>query len=292
MHASSFQRHASILGLILGALATISPAMAAASFPQPGATPENVKPDAGDFPYMPPMPGSVLIGGVAPLDFRLLLSDIKEEDFVANNAIWKTYTPPPDATRDSLHNFYLAALTQARWNIVLDKPGGNGASAVIYAHYGLNGRNIWAYLLIGKTDYDLLVADATVIEAKLVVDLAAHCHLALMGVLFDFGTSKLRPESDPVLAQVAAMMTNEPKLKLDVQDYTDGLGSQESNLSLSKARADAVAAWLTDHGVTAGQLDAQGFGAQRPVASNDTAQGRARNRRVEIANPGCKAADQ
>ena len=88
------------------------------------------------------------------------------------------------------------------------------------------------------------------------------------------------------------MMTNEPNLKLEVQGYTDNAGDQDSELSLSKARAEAVTAWLTDHGVAAARLDAQGFGALRPVASNDTAQGRARNRRVEIANKACKAAVQ
>ena len=206
MHVSRFQPHANILGLCLfiGALATTCPAKAADSFPQPAATPETVEADTGDFPYLPPMPGSVLTGGVAPLDFRLLLSDLKEEEFIASNAIYKSYAPPPYATRESLHAFYRDALSTAHWSIVPDRPGDSaaGTNASFYAHYGLNGRNIWAYVLIGKTDYNLLVADATVSEAKLVGDLAAHCHLALRGVLFEFNTSKLRLESDPVLEQV------------------------------------------------------------------------------------------
>lgn len=147
------------------------------------------------------------------------------------------------------------------------------------------------HLLVGHGEYDLEVADATVSEAKLDGELTAQCHVALAGVLFEFNTSKLMPEFTAALEPLAAMMTDEPKLRLEVQADTNGAGNPDLELSLSKARADSVVAWLTDHGVAAGQLEAKGFGNLRPVASNDTAEGRGRNRRVKIASKACKSTE-
>ena len=237
------------------------------------------------------MPGSVLTSGRARTEpFYVQPSDAKQPDVVAKASIVKAYAPPPGMTPEQIANLYRAALLKAQWSIVAERKGEGGGDSLT-AHYGLNGRNIWAILQIGEKLYVLEVADATVGEAKLEADLGAQCHLALTGVLFDFNKSKLKPESDAILEQVAAVMTKEADLKLEVQGHTDGVGSQAFNLPLSKARAHSVVVWLTDHGVAAGRLDAQGFGKLKPVASNDTDEGRAQNRRVEIANKACKAAD-
>lgn len=93
MHAFKFSLRAFGLSLcqFLGALPMISPARAAALFPQPATTPENIKPEIGDFPYLPAMPGSALTTGfVMTKGFWLLLLERKEEELVAPNAIWKS----------------------------------------------------------------------------------------------------------------------------------------------------------------------------------------------------------
>jgi outer membrane protein OmpA-like peptidoglycan-associated protein len=156
------------------------------------------------------------------------------------------------------------------------------------AHYGDNGRNIWATLHLAETAYTIRVADATIAQGRLAADLGSKCHLALTGVLFDFNKSTLKPESDAVLRQVSALIAQDPALRLEIQGHTDNVGSDAYNQPLSLARANSVVAWLTQHGVAPARLTARGYGKTRPIATNATDEGRAQNRRVEIANPACK----
>jgi OmpA-OmpF porin, OOP family len=86
-----------------------------------------------------------------------------------------------------------------------------------------------------------------------------------------------------VLKQVAAGLQKNPNLKLEIDGYTDSVGDAAHNLDLSKRRAKAVASALAaQFGIDAARLTVNGFGADKPMASNDTADGRAANRRVEF----------
>ena len=82
-------------------------------------------------------------------------------------------------------------------------------------------------------------------------------------------------------------MAANPALKIEVQGHTDNLGGDDYNQKLSEARANSVMIWLTQHGVVAGRVTAKGYGKARPVADNNSDEGRMKNRRVEIADPGC-----
>jgi len=86
-----------------------------------------------------------------------------------------------------------------------------------------------------------------------------------------------------VLAEIAKLLANNPTLNLHVVGHTDSTGAFDHNMTLSKARADAVMnALVSAHGVAASRLQASGVGPLAPVASNDTEDGRAKNRRVEL----------
>ena len=103
------------------------------------------------------------------------------------------------------------------------------------------------------------------------------------GIYFDFGSDQLRPESQPVLQEIAAALKNNPGWKLHVNGHTDNVGGDAYNLDLSNRRAAAVKrALVNQYQIDAARLDPMGFGATQPKESNDTAQGRARNRRVEL----------
>jgi outer membrane protein OmpA-like peptidoglycan-associated protein len=103
------------------------------------------------------------------------------------------------------------------------------------------------------------------------------------GIYFDFAQATLKPESAPVLKEIAQALKDNPDWKLTVEGHTDNIGGDAYNLDLSKRRALAVKeALVAQYDIAPDRLANQGFGASRPVESNDTLEGRARNRRVEL----------
>jgi len=101
-------------------------------------------------------------------------------------------------------------------------------------------------------------------------------------VLFDTGKSDLRVEAQVALAKLAGIVLNYPSLHLGIEGHTDSTGSAEFNQTLSEKRADTVRDYLIGQGLDAKSLSSQGFGMSNPVADNNTAEGRQKNRRVEI----------
>lgn len=101
-------------------------------------------------------------------------------------------------------------------------------------------------------------------------------------ILFDFNKSEIKPESAPILDEIADVMLSDPKVKLEIQGHTDNIGGVEYNLTLSEARAKAVYDALVSRGVEPSRLRYRGFGFSRPITTNDTEEGRAKNRRTEF----------
>jgi outer membrane protein OmpA-like peptidoglycan-associated protein len=109
------------------------------------------------------------------------------------------------------------------------------------------------------------------------------CRAELPGVYFDTGSAFLLPQSTATLGVVAGLLRANPGWQLTVEGHTDPIGGVDYNLDLSRRRAGAVRdALLALPGLQGAKLQVQGFGATRPVARNDTLEGRARNRRVEL----------
>jgi outer membrane protein OmpA-like peptidoglycan-associated protein len=101
-------------------------------------------------------------------------------------------------------------------------------------------------------------------------------------VLFDTGKYSLRPAAREKLAKVGGIIMGHPGLRLDVERYTDSIGGDEYNQKLSEQRSGSVRDYLTQEGIASASIASKGFGKGQPVASNDTAEGRQRNRRVEL----------
>ena len=107
--------------------------------------------------------------------------------------------------------------------------------------------------------------------------------LATQGILFDTGSDRIRPESTPTLREIGEMLKEHADLKLAVEGHTDNTGNAAANQSLSEKRAQAIVAYLgTTYVVAAERLQTKGLGQTRPAGSNDTAEGRQQNRRVEL----------
>ncbi len=101
-------------------------------------------------------------------------------------------------------------------------------------------------------------------------------------VLFDTGSYTLKPGAREKLAKISGILLAYPALKVQVEGHTDSVGSDEFNQRLSEQRAESVREYLVDQQVPANAVTAFGFGNSRPVATNDTAEGRQQNRRVEL----------
>jgi outer membrane protein OmpA-like peptidoglycan-associated protein len=101
-------------------------------------------------------------------------------------------------------------------------------------------------------------------------------------VLFDFDSAALRSSSRSSLKEMADVFQKYPNTTLSVQGYTDSIGSAAYNKGLSNRRANSVAGYLEDIGVRSSRIETVGYGESEPRASNNTAQGRQLNRRVEI----------
>lgn len=108
-------------------------------------------------------------------------------------------------------------------------------------------------------------------------------HIAIYGINFDSNKADLKPESKASLDQVAEFMKAKPEVKIHVVGHTDNVGSLESNLKLSRARAGSVVtALVNDYGIEEARLNPAGVGQLAPIATNATEEGRAMNRRVEL----------
>jgi outer membrane protein OmpA-like peptidoglycan-associated protein len=114
-------------------------------------------------------------------------------------------------------------------------------------------------------------------------DLKQNGRAQVYGIYFDFASAKIRPQSAPVLQDIAKAMKDNPSWKPSIEGHTDSIGDAASNHDLSKRRAAAVKQVLvTQYHAAADCFVTAGFGASHPVDSNDTIEGRARNRRVEL----------
>ncbi len=106
--------------------------------------------------------------------------------------------------------------------------------------------------------------------------------IILYDILFDTDKADIKQSSDKQLQHVVTLLKNYPELNLEIQGHTDSKGSDDHNMKLSQQRAETVNKYLALFGIDSKRLKAKGYGETKPVASNDTEEGRAKNRRVEL----------
>lgn len=154
-----------------------------------------------------------------------------------------------------------------------------------------NGQETWAFLeaFNDGRNYELHIIERQQMKQDVLASAAAfqaglkeNGHVAVPGIFFDFGKAEIKPESDAALNEVVKLLQGSPALKVWVVGHTDNVGSPESNMTLSSTRAAAVVKALMQKGIAPKRLAPQGAGPYAPVATNDTDDGRAHNRRVEL----------
>lgn len=143
-----------------------------------------------------------------------------------------------------------------------------GAKGFIPVSENLDLTNVAEYKVINR---DLLLVPIEIGET-----------VRLNNIFFDFGKSILRTESFPELDRIVALMNQSTGLEIELSGHTDNVGSDNVNLKLSEDRAKAVQSYIVSKGILESRINAKGYGKTKPVAGNDTEEGKQMNRRVEF----------
>lgn len=184
---------------------------------------------------------------------------------------------------------YINALKKIGGQLVKEFEDGGTNYAVIKLVKG--GKEVWAQVVSGGGgNYNLDIIQKQTMSQDVVADANSMLNsiketgkVALYGIYFDSGKSVLKPESTAALTEIAKLMKSDPSLKVYVVGHTDNAGAFDANMKLSMDRASAVVSALTSqYTVNAASLKACGNGPTSPVATNDTEEGKALNRRVEL----------
>ena len=117
-------------------------------------------------------------------------------------------------------------------------------------------------------------------EAEVVEELLQT--LDLSGITFTFGSNEITPEGKLILDEVVAVLSKHTEFNVAIEGHTDSVGNEDLNQQLSQLRAQAVLEYIINSGIQTERLSAEGFGESLPIYDNDTAQGRALNRRIEF----------
>ncbi len=139
------------------------------------------------------------------------------------------------------------------------------------------------------SDYSLTIVESQAMKQDVVAnanvmrnDLADTGKTIVYGIYFDTASATIKPESESALVEMLKLLNGSSALKVYVVGHTDSVGSLESNLKLSSDRAASVVKALTGRGISVSRLKSAGVGPYSPVASNETDEGKAKNRRVEF----------
>lgn len=246
----------------------------------PGLVPENINPARGDIPYLTPPKGAKVFGEERdPTPFYAVFPDSPEPELVATSQLLRRYHVP-GMSKAHFVELYRHALRRAGWSVLVVQHDLYGATSQVLARYAQGPRDLWAQLTASDGDITLAVADLGADD--LAAQLRRNCQATLQGVLFDFNHATIKPPSQATLMRVRDALRAQDSQAFEVAGHTDHVGNAAYNQKLSLARATAVMRWLLDQGIASTQLKARGYGMTKPVAGNDSSEGRARNRRVEL----------
>jgi OOP family OmpA-OmpF porin len=236
-----------------------------------------------DLPVLTRFPGSVITNCDSKPDDAMEVRTNKERKKIEGEIHRVDYNLPKGASQAQFLRNVKTAMTMAGFTQDFDSGNGdltyrkNGTWVVITSNMGGTFYSVWTVKEIQLKQE--MFADAAALSGGL----ASDGHIIAHGIFFDTGKSEVKPESAPALQEIAKLLQQDPKLKLYVVGHTDTVGAVASNLELSKQRAAAVVQALTGkYGIAGARLQPYGVGPYAPIASNDTEDGRAQNRRVEL----------
>lgn len=185
---------------------------------------------------------------------------------------------------------YQNAVTKIGGKVLFQELNGGGGFATMKVTRGKE--EIWVKVRIGDSgrNYTVFIVEKAAMQQEVTANADAWKseinttgHAAVYGIYFDTDKSVIKTGSEAALKEIAALLKKNPSLNIRLVGHTDSVGDFAHNMKLSEARAKSIMAALTNqYGVAATRLSAHGVGPLAPVSSNDTEEGRAKNRRVEI----------
>jgi outer membrane protein OmpA-like peptidoglycan-associated protein len=250
--------------------------------------------DVKDPPGLPRYPGYVISGGVSRESGSQDFNDGQGGTTTRDGAEWELNYSIKDGARvpatADLFKFFETAFKKKGGSVVFKKLDAAGAEGVL--KMPIRGKaERWLHLTINNDAQQMIVhviddkgyaPRAEFTAAEMAHALERDGRVALHGFVFVPGKDTLEPGSDPVLAELSQLFLSDDNLNLIIEGHTDNVGNAKVNLALSKKRADAVKRTLVSRGIEASRLKSAGYGDAQPITTNDTDEGKAQNRRVEL----------
>jgi OOP family OmpA-OmpF porin len=195
------------------------------------------------------------------------------------------YRCPIDKSPLELGRNTEAALKNAGFTILYTDVYAGGARFWMTAQKGSQ----WVKLYVVSDSYELTAVKEKQMEQVMTANADGWAQqinqsgrVSVYGINFDTGKSTIRPDSEPALNELTKLLQANPAWAMVVAGHTDNVGTQTTNLKLSRERAQSVISWLSVHGVDGARLVPAGFGDARPIAENKDEEGRQKNRRVDL----------
>jgi outer membrane protein OmpA-like peptidoglycan-associated protein len=218
--------------------------------------------------------------------FKVQAGDEASEVQVAGAKHFVTYkaaNPQTAASPFEVQENYKAAALAAGGQIVFSD------NRLVVARLEDKGQSIWLSVYAEDGLIELTAIEEKPFQSSIQPPTANALKTALdkdgriaLYVNFDFNKATLKPDAAPVIEQVVRLLKDNPSLRLEIGGHTDNIGARDYNVKLSGSRAASVVSAIAAQGVDAKRLNSAGYGPDKPVAANDTDEGRAKNRRVEL----------
>ncbi|MGA7298572.1 MAG: OmpA family protein [Rhodanobacteraceae bacterium] len=249
-------------------------------------------PSVGDYAPLGHMPDYIVEGTPKKENFDQATFTIKSGDSSKDLTVqgsryqvgYRLKDGAPRPTKLEIMTNYENALKKLGGQILYTESGGT-----VTCRLDKQGQPVWIHVDLSGGSIYLDVIEEKVFLASIKPPQASAMKTALdrdghiaLDIHFDFDKATLRPDSQPVIAQVEALLKDNSDLKLSIQGNTDNVGDHDYNVKLSQRRAASVVTTLVEGGIAADRLTSAGNGPDKPVADNDTTAGRAKNRRVEL----------
>ncbi|MBI5404095.1 MAG: OmpA family protein [Ignavibacteriae bacterium] len=200
------------------------------------------------------------------------ISDAKNSELIPAEISFESAT-------DRTHKYY-AKFYPEKKKFRLVVPGGKKYKLKVTSPGYINYTGTVDYLSVNtykEIKYDIALKEKTIVEAVEEPEV-----ITLDNIYFDFGKSDIKKESYPELDKIVRLLFENSGIRIEIFAHTDNVGSDDYNLKLSQSRAESVLSYLVSNGIQESRLTAKGFGSSKPVADNNTEQGRQKNRRVEF----------